>query len=119
MSSSKKMSGREQCQFWQMVFEAHASSGLSVRQFCKNEGITEWSFYSWRRKLFGTKTKESGPDPEKRPAPDEFIRVNLPDSNRPVYELVFSSGSMLRMNSGADSQTLVTILTALKQAKLC
>ena len=119
MSSSEKMSDREQRQFWQMVFEAHASSGLSVKQFCKNEGIAEWSFYSWRRKLFGKKQNRSGTDAEHRPGLDEFISVNLPGSNLPACELVFSSGSTLRINCGADSKTLENILTAMKQANLC
>ena len=38
MSKAKK-SDTDQRQFWQMVLETFKSSGLSVRQFCKQEGL--------------------------------------------------------------------------------
>jgi hypothetical protein len=50
MSKAKK-ADRDQRQFWQMVLETYKSSGLSVRQFCQQEGLSEASLYSWRKKL--------------------------------------------------------------------
>ncbi|MFH1616426.1 MAG: hypothetical protein ABIG61_15235 [Planctomycetota bacterium] len=41
----------EECQFAQMVLETFRSSGLSVKQFCKNEGILGWKFYQYKRIL--------------------------------------------------------------------
>lgn len=41
----------EKEQFCRLVLEEHASSGLSVRAFCKRESLSEPSFYSWRRKI--------------------------------------------------------------------
>ena len=52
--SKKQKTGVSQAderQFRQVVFETHQTSGLTVKQFCKNEGLAEWSFYHWRRKL--------------------------------------------------------------------
>ena len=46
------MSGRsEKEQFWRMVLEEHARSGLPAREFCRRESISEPSFYAWRRKI--------------------------------------------------------------------
>lgn len=41
----------EKEQFWRMVLEEHARSGLSAREFCRREAISEPSFYAWRRKV--------------------------------------------------------------------
>ena len=46
------MSGRsEKEQFWRLVLEEHSRSGLTAREFCRRESISEPSFYSWRRKI--------------------------------------------------------------------
>ena len=49
--SNVQKSDTDQKQFWQMVLETFKSSGLSVRQFCKQEGLSEPSFYAWRKRL--------------------------------------------------------------------
>jgi len=36
---------------WRSVFQEHADSGLSIRRFCQNRGISEGSFFAWRKKL--------------------------------------------------------------------
>ncbi len=41
----------EKEQFWRLVLEEQTSSGLSIRAFCKQEGLSEPSFYSWRRTI--------------------------------------------------------------------
>lgn len=35
--------------YWREVLGRHASSGLSVREFCQREQLTESAFYAWRR----------------------------------------------------------------------
>src|SRR5262245_58050229 len=41
---------------WAERIAAQARSGMSVKQFCKEQGLTEYSFYAWRKRLH-----ESGP----------------------------------------------------------
>ena len=38
-------------QQWAMVVQECAASGLSNREFCRQRGIAEKSFYYWQRKL--------------------------------------------------------------------
>ena len=38
-------------QHWAMVVQECAASGLSNREFCRQRGIGEKSFYYWQRKL--------------------------------------------------------------------
>ena len=47
-SKSKRVETRE---FWEAAIRLWAESHLSVREFCDREGLTEHTFYSWRRKL--------------------------------------------------------------------
>ena len=37
--------------FWRMVVQEQQKSNLSIRQFCRTEGLTESLFYAWRREL--------------------------------------------------------------------
>lgn len=37
--------------FWRKTLQRFATSGLSVREFCRREQVTESAFYAWRRTL--------------------------------------------------------------------
>ncbi|HIE87803.1 MAG: IS66 family insertion sequence element accessory protein TnpB [bacterium] len=36
---------------WKKLIEQHATSGLSVRAFCKQHQVGDGSFYLWRKRL--------------------------------------------------------------------
>jgi hypothetical protein len=36
---------------WAERIAAQRRSGVSVKQFCKEQGLTEYSFYAWRKRL--------------------------------------------------------------------
>lgn len=111
-----KESKVDQQQFWQMAIETWRSSGLGVRQFCKQEGLSEPAFYCWRRKLAGNDSEQSRQESSGCTSP--FVEVSIPQ-NSSVLELVLSSGNTLRINSGTDRQTLNDVLSVLQQAGLC
>lgn len=37
--------------YWGSVFQKYADSGLSIRQFCQENGISQSTFFAWRKKL--------------------------------------------------------------------
>jgi len=37
--------------YWRAVFREQAGSGLSIRRFCLENGISESTFFAWRKKL--------------------------------------------------------------------
>ncbi len=37
--------------FWQMAVDEQQCSGLSIKAFCRQQGLSEPSFYAWRKKL--------------------------------------------------------------------
>ena len=93
------MSDVERRQFWRMVLETFQSSGLSVRQFCRQEGLSEPSFYFWRRRL--DKTRDSDYNSKSEAQPEAFIRVSMPPSQPGSLELVLAAGHTLRIPSNA------------------
>jgi len=52
-SRSKRGEARE---FWEAAIRLWKDSGLSVRAFCRREGLAEHGFYSWRRELLPQST---------------------------------------------------------------
>ena len=91
---------------WAERIAAQQRSGISVKQFCKEQGLTEYCFYAWRKRL-----QETGP-----------VRFALVD-RRPrrqeraaeaALELVLATGERLRIGAGADAATLRTVLDILR-----
>jgi hypothetical protein len=36
--------------FWEFVIREQSAGGIGIREFCRREGVSEPSFYLWRRK---------------------------------------------------------------------
>jgi len=117
MSNAGK-SDSDQRQFWQMVLDTFRTSGLSVRRFCKQEGLSEASFYAWRKKL-STSQKSSPCNEQTLPEPGAFIQVPVAQSESSCLELVLASGHVLRIPSDIQRAFLSDVLSAVRQAKLC
>jgi hypothetical protein len=89
---------------WRERIAERERSGLSVKQFCKERGVSEYSFYTWRKRL----------------AKKEPVRFALVDREAAgqeaatALELVLRSGERLRIGSGVDAATLRTVLEALR-----
>jgi hypothetical protein len=91
---------------WAERIAAQQRSGISVKQFCKEQGLTEYSFYSWRKRL-----RESGPV---RFALVERSARRQERTTEPVLEVVLGSGERLRIGAGVDIATLRTVLDVLR-----
>jgi len=91
---------------WAERIAAQERSGMSVKQFCKEQGVTEYSFYSWRKRL-----QEEGPV---RFALVERSTRRQERTAEPVLELVLTTGERLRIGRGVDITTLRTVLDVLR-----
>jgi transposase-like protein len=91
---------------WADRIAAQQRSGMSVKQFCKEQGLTEYSFYAWRKRL-----QESGPV---RFALVERSARRQECTAEPVLELVLATGERLRIGTGVDTATLRIVLDALR-----
>ena len=92
---------------WAERIAAQQRSGMPVKQFCKEQGLTEYSFYAWRKRL-------------QDQAPVRFALVERSArrqerSAEPVLELVLATGERLRIGAGVDITTLRTVLDVLRR----
>ena len=106
----------DQEQFWRMAIETWQASGLSIRQFCKDEGLSEPALYLWRKKLTGVSSVH---DEQDKPESSAFIEVSMPKSDHFAIELLLTSGNTMRIHPGIDSVTFGTVVSVLHQAGLC
>lgn len=58
---------------WLDRFSRHIASGLSVKQFCERESISQWSFYQWRSRFRQRECKVAA---TVTAAPPKFIEVS-------------------------------------------
>ncbi len=116
MSTERAKSNKERRQFWRMVIETWQDSGMSVSKFCKAEGLSEGTFYNWRKRLSGRYAQRNK---QTDSSPSAFIEVAMPKSDHAPLELVLSSGNTLRISSAADNKTLSNVISVLRRAGLC
>ena len=91
---------------WRERIAEQERSGLSVKQFCKERELTEYSFYAWRRRL-------------RKKEPVRFALVDRraarqEHASEACLELVLGTGERLRIGTGVDGATLRTVLEALR-----
>jgi hypothetical protein len=91
---------------WAERIAAHSRSGISVKQFCKERGLTEYCFYGWRKRL-----RENGPV---RFALVERSVRRQEDTAEAALELVLTTSERLRIGTGVDTTTLRAVLDVLR-----
>lgn len=91
---------------WAERIAAQQRSGISVKQFCNQQGVSEYSFYAWRKRLH-----ESGPV---RFALVERRARQQERTAEAALELVLTTGERLRIGAGVDTAMLRTVLDALR-----
>ena len=94
-----------------------AVSGLSIQEFCANEGVSRPSFYAWRRRLWedgdnGTSRRESRPREDGRDGKREFIPLKLLESPC-ALEIIHPHGYQVRVSGGVDAHSLKQVLDVL------
>ena len=91
--------------YWHEHVAEQERSGRSVQQFCKEKGITEQSFYVWRKRL-------------RRQEPARFALVETGPARQHApkteLELVLVSGERLRIGAEVDPARLRRVLEALR-----
>lgn len=104
---------------WRELVARQAASGLTVREFCRREGISENSLYSWRRELPRRKQRKIQmsrrmPQPTEEVAGPDFIPVQVRGSAAAI-ELVHPLGYQIRIDGRLEPQMLRQLLDVLEQ----
>jgi len=103
--SSTGKTAEERTAYWRERVDEQERSGIPIQQFCRERGITEQSFYVWRKRLGKQEPArfalvETGP--ERQHAPKTGL------------ELMLVTGERLRIGADVDPSLLRRVLEALR-----
>jgi hypothetical protein len=104
MNKSQRLGPEE----WRQIIGGQRPSGLTVSAYCQERGITQGSFYTWKRRL------RSPAKPIRLPKP-AFVEVK-PSSLAAtgVIEIFLHGGRRLLVRSGFDRGLLIELVRALE-----
>ena len=108
MSHARRRSEQRE-QFWRTTLAAWEKSGQSIRAFCARRGVSQPSFYAWRRTL----GKRARPQPLAQNGP---TLVPLRVVSDAVLEVVLPAGVVVRVPAGADAAAVARLVAALGAA---
>ena len=98
---------------WRGILRGAEASGLSLRAYCKQQGVDLSQFYYWRRVL-----QAEGRQAEQKASQGAFVLVQAPGRSEaadesPVLELRLERGWRLRIPGGVDEALLAATLRLL------
>ena len=103
--SSTGKTVEERSAYWRERIAEQERSGISVQQFCKEKGVTEQSFYAWRKRL-------------RKQEPARFALVEAQPARlqtaKTELELVLVTGERLRIGADVDPSLLRRVLEAVR-----
>ena len=107
--------------FWRRAIRDQQRSGLSVRDFCRREGLKDGAFRWWRQELPRRDRQPSiPPRGEPTEAAPAFLPVRVVDREAvtprpaPPIEIVLPTGPTVRVPQGFDPRTLGDVLAVLE-----
>ena len=115
--------------YWRSQVERHSESGLSIRRWCRENGVSEPTFYVWRREL-RKRDHERGLTERDRhelfseaAVASDFVAVDVvtsdvltpdvvtSDDREAKLEIDVAGGIMIRLREDASAETLERVLT--------
>lgn len=98
---------------WRQHIRDWQDSGLSVSAFCARRGLSQQSFYAWRREL-------QRRDSEKA----LFVPIRLRNDDPAAatgerLEVLLAGGRRIRVAAGFDAATLRQLLAVLEEGASC
>ncbi|MDP9172567.1 MAG: hypothetical protein M3O30_01715 [Planctomycetota bacterium] len=93
---------------WRQIVDGQQSSGLTVAAYCLDRGITQGSFYTWKRRL------RSPAKPNRLPKP-AFVEVTPPRAGTAgTIEVCLRGERHLLARRGFDRELLIELILTLE-----
>lgn len=108
--SLQVMSKQERLEHWTARIMACRSSGMTVRAWCQENGLSEKTYYYWQRRLFQTLSEQ------RTVHETAFAEVTPPQlaCSGNVAVTVRIAGVEADIHNGSDASTVETVLRILK-----
>ena len=110
MSAGKR--DLKKASFWRRAILEQSGSGVSVRRWCRKRGLTEASFYWWRREL-GRRDAE----PRSMSLVPVHVTDDRPRDGGPRIEIVLTDGRRVGLHGPVDRQALADVLAVLTSSR--
>lgn len=123
MARSKRSGEKER--FWRSMLRRQRQEGVSIREFCRRNSLSEPSFYAWRRELNNRKTERDDVGARRGDAPSksQLIPVEVVDSigtrnsrasgTKLPLEICTPAGFTLRFDHHASPETISRLLNVI------
>lgn len=103
--SLQQLNRQDKLEVWSRRVRECRNSGMTVQQWCLENGVNTKTYYYWQRKLFEITVSQSEP-----------VFVEMPVRRNPSSVATIVSGELsIDIHHGADSETIFAIIRALKQ----
>ena len=89
---------------WAQRVESCRNSGLTVRQWCADNGITPNTYYRWQKRVYNAVRAERNP----------FIEVPIAKPNGEIAVSVELNGVTADIRNGAEEATILAVLRAIR-----
>lgn len=103
------MSGSDKVREWRKRLSRYSSAGVTVAEFCREEGVSAASFYQWRRRLGRGKLNDTSSRRRPRTASRAFVPVEVVGSSGVL--VVLPGGTRIEIPTG-DAALLTATLHA-------
>jgi len=101
-------SQRPGAQEWRQIIDGQRPSGLAVAAYCLERGITQGSFYTWKRRLRSPAKSKSSPAPA-------FVEVKPSSLSVPgPIEICLRGERRLLLRRGFDRDLLIELIRTLE-----
>ena len=111
--SLQVMSKQERLENWAARIMACRSSGMTIRAWCQENGLSEKTYYYWQRRLFQV-LAEQQQQTIHQPAFAEITPTPNIQPSGGIAVTVRISGVEADIHNGADASTVETVLRVLK-----
>ena len=100
------MKPSKRAEYWRGLLSEREQSGESVREFCQRHGVSDHSYYAWRKRIGG----------KGKAVTFALVETNWEASNVPaMMEVALVSGERLRIP--CEAQALRVVLSVLREAR--
>jgi transposase-like protein len=101
-------------QFWRDVTRRWRESGLSIRAYCQQRGVSEPSFYAWRRTLVQRDQPAQPADATAVTFAPLTVHAAPSGPAEPPIEVVLANGRRLRVPVGVAAGVVRDLLAVLE-----